>query len=50
VIKVMASGGMVTAGTDVFGVQFEPEVLGGVVDSAHRLGLAVLGHAHSLTL
>jgi len=49
VIKVMASGGMVTAGTDVFGVQFEPEVLCAVVDSAHRLGLAVLGHAHSLT-
>ena len=49
VIKVMASGGMVTAGTDVFGVQFEPEVLRSVVDSAHRLGLAVLGHAHSLS-
>ena len=48
VIKVMASGGMVTAGTDVFGTQFEPGVLGAVVDSAHRLGLAVLGHAHSL--
>lgn len=49
VIKVMASGGMVTAGTDVFGVQFEPDVLRAVVDSAHRLDLAVLGHAHSLT-
>lgn len=48
VIKVMASGGMVTAGTDVFGTQFEPEVLGALVDSAHRLGLAVLSHAHSL--
>lgn len=48
VIKVMASGGMLTAGTDVFGVQFAPEVLRAVVDSAHRLGLAVLGHAHSL--
>jgi imidazolonepropionase-like amidohydrolase len=48
VIKVMASGGMVTAGTDVFGVQFEPEVLRAVVDAAHRLGLAVLAHAQSL--
>lgn len=48
VIKVMASGGMVTAGTDVFGVQFEPDVLRALVDSAHRLGLAVLAHAHSL--
>jgi imidazolonepropionase-like amidohydrolase len=48
VIKVMASGGMMTAGTDVLGVQFEPEVLRAVVDSAHRLGLAVLAHAHSL--
>jgi imidazolonepropionase-like amidohydrolase len=48
VIKVMASGGMVTAGTDVFGVQFPPEVLAAVVDSAHRLGLAVLAHSHSL--
>jgi imidazolonepropionase-like amidohydrolase len=48
VIKVMASGGMLTAGTDLFGVQFAPEVLRAVVDSAHRLGLAVLGHAHSL--
>jgi imidazolonepropionase-like amidohydrolase len=49
VIKVMASGGMVTAGTDVFGVQFDPEVLDVLVDSAHRFGLAVLGHAHSLS-
>jgi imidazolonepropionase-like amidohydrolase len=48
VIKVMASGGMVTAGTDVFGVQFDPVVLAAVVESAHRMDLAVLGHAHSL--
>lgn len=48
VIKVMATGGMVTSGTDVFGVQFEPEVLRAVVESAHRLGLPVLAHAHSL--
>ncbi len=45
----MVSGGMVTAGTDVFGTQFEPEVLRVVVDSAHRLGLPVLAHAHPLT-
>jgi imidazolonepropionase-like amidohydrolase len=49
VIKVMASGGLVTAGTDVYGVQFTSEVLGAVVASAHRLGLGVLAHAHSLS-
>ncbi len=49
VIKVMASGGLVTAGTDVYGVQFSSEVLGVVVASAHRLGLGVLAHAHSLS-
>jgi imidazolonepropionase-like amidohydrolase len=48
VIKVMASGGMLTAGSDVFGVQFDPDALRAVVDAAHRRGLAVLAHAHSL--
>ena len=48
VIKVMVSGGMVTAGTDVFGVQFAPEVLQAVVQTSHGVGLAVLAHAHSL--
>ena len=48
VVKVMASGGLVTIGSDVFGVQFSAEELGAVVDTAHELGLQVLAHAHSL--
>jgi imidazolonepropionase-like amidohydrolase len=48
VIKVMASGGMLTAGTDSFGVQFTEEELRAVVDAAHEAGLQVLAHAHSL--
>ena len=48
VIKVMASGGMLTAGTDAFGVQFSDEELRAVVEAAHGAGLQVLAHAHSL--
>ncbi len=48
VLKVMASGGMLTAGTDSFGVQFSEEELRAVVDAAHHAGLQVLAHAHSL--
>jgi imidazolonepropionase-like amidohydrolase len=48
VVKVMASGGLVTAGTDVFGVQFESDDLRLLVDLAHERGLQVLAHAHSL--
>ena len=48
VIKVMASGGMLTLGSDVFGVQFTPEDLRVLVDTAHEQGLQVLAHAHSL--
>jgi imidazolonepropionase-like amidohydrolase len=48
VIKVMASGGMLTAGTDSFGVQFTEGELRAVVDAAHEAGLQVLAHAHSL--
>lgn len=48
VIKVMASGGMVTAGTDVLGVQFSPAELAAVVGAARAVGLQVLAHAHSL--
>jgi imidazolonepropionase-like amidohydrolase len=49
VVKVMASGGMLTTGTDVLGVQFSPEELRTVVEEAHDAGLAVLAHAHSLS-
>jgi imidazolonepropionase-like amidohydrolase len=48
VVKVMASGGMVTLGSDVFGVQFAPDELRALVDAAHVHSLQVLAHAHSL--
>jgi imidazolonepropionase-like amidohydrolase len=48
VVKVMASGGMTTAGTDPFGVQFDAADLRTLVDAAHAVGLPVLAHAHSL--
>jgi imidazolonepropionase-like amidohydrolase len=48
VIKVMASGGMTTAGTDVFGTQLTVDELRLLVDGAHERGLQVLAHAHSL--
>ncbi len=47
-VKVMASGGMLTTGTDVMGVQFSAEDLATVVSAAHDHGLAVTAHAHSL--
>jgi imidazolonepropionase-like amidohydrolase len=49
VIKVMASGGFLTPGTDMFGAQYEAEVLRTVVEAAHERGLQVLAHAHSVT-
>ena len=48
VLKVMASGGMITAGTDVFASQFSEEELVAVVEAGHQAGLKVLAHAHSL--
>ena len=48
VIKVMASGGMLTPGTDSFAVQFSAEELREVVEAGHEAGLQVLAHAHSL--
>ncbi len=48
VIKVMASGGMLTPGTDPYGVQFSDGELRAVVEAAHDAGLEVLAHAHSL--
>ncbi len=48
VIKVMASGGFLTAGTDMFGAQYPAEDLRVIVDAAHELGLRVLAHAHSV--
>ena len=48
VVKVMASGGMATDGSDVNGVQFGPDDLRLLVDCAHDAGLRVLAHTHSL--
>ncbi len=48
VIKVMASGGMLTQGTDSFGVQFGADELRALVEASHAAGLKVRAHAHSL--
>ncbi|SDF69003.1 amidohydrolase family protein [Pseudonocardia oroxyli] len=48
VIKVMASGGGLTPGTDVLAPQFTAADLRAVVDEAHRHGLPVTAHAHAL--
>ena len=48
VVKIMASGGLMTAGTDVLGTQFTLDDVRSVVDEAHRAGLPVAAHAHSV--
>ena len=48
VVKVMASGGMLTPGSEVFGVQFSADELRAAVEAAHDAGLRLLAHAHSL--
>jgi imidazolonepropionase-like amidohydrolase len=47
VVKVMASGGMVTTGSDVFNPQFSIEELRLLVEQAHAADLPVTAHAHS---
>lgn len=46
VIKVMVTGGRMTAGTTVDGCQFTAAELRAAVDEAHRQGLPITGHAH----
>ena len=46
IIKVMASGGVNTPGTDVMLTQFTTAELKLIVDRAHAAGLAVTAHAH----
>jgi imidazolonepropionase-like amidohydrolase len=46
VIKVMASGGVNTPGTDVMLTQFPTAELQLIVDRAHAAGVAVTAHAH----
>ncbi len=48
VVKVMASGGMLTPDSDIMGVQFSPEELATAVRTAHDAGLGIVAHAHSL--
>jgi len=47
-IKVMASGGFATPETDQLGAQFTVTELTEIVEAAHRTGLPVVAHAHSL--
>lgn len=48
VVKIMASGGLLTPGTDPLAAQFDLAELRAVADEAHRHGLPVTGHAHPL--
>lgn len=48
VIKVMASGGELTPGTDVTAASYSPAEMRALVDEAHRHGLPVTAHAHAV--
>ncbi|WP_020390282.1 amidohydrolase family protein [Kribbella catacumbae] len=48
VVKIMASGGVNTPGSDPASVQFSTEELLVVVEESHARGLPVTAHAHSL--
>jgi imidazolonepropionase-like amidohydrolase len=48
IVKIMASGGATTAGTDLMGSQFTGDELRLMVDAAHAAGLPVTVHAHGL--
>ncbi len=48
VIKVMASGGMSTPGTDVMRTQFTTNEMTMIVAQAHAAGMLVTAHAHGL--
>jgi imidazolonepropionase-like amidohydrolase len=47
-VKLMASGGAMTPGTDMAACQFTTAEVRAVVEEAHRLGLPVTAHAHAL--
>ena len=46
-VKIMVSGGAMTAGSDLLELQFGLDDVRLVVDEAHRRGLPVTAHAHS---
>ncbi len=48
VVKVMASGGFLTPGSDQLGAQFDVETLRHLVDAAHAAGLRIVAHTHSI--
>ena len=48
VVKVMASGGMSTPGTDVMRTQFTTDEMKMIVAQAHAAGMLVTAHAHGL--
>lgn len=48
VVKVVVSGGAMTAGSDLLALQFTAAEVAVVVAEAHRLGLPVTAHAHSV--
>lgn len=47
-VKIMASGGVMTPGTDVMTCQFADHEVRAVVDEAHALGLPITAHAHGV--
>jgi imidazolonepropionase-like amidohydrolase len=47
-VKIMATGGVLTPSTDIRACQFTLTELRVVVDESHRLGLPVTAHAHAL--
>ncbi|MGZ0148806.1 amidohydrolase family protein [Kribbella sp. WER1] len=48
VVKVMASGGVLTPGTDTMSAQFTLDELTAAVDEAHAHGVPITAHAHAL--
>jgi imidazolonepropionase-like amidohydrolase len=46
VIKIMASGGISTAGSSVMGAEFTDEEFDALIDEAHRRGRKVAAHGH----
>ncbi|TCC43928.1 amidohydrolase family protein [Kribbella capetownensis] len=49
VIKIMASGGAMTPGSDTMSPQFTGDELRAAVNQAHDLGLPITAHAHALS-
>ncbi len=47
-IKVMASGGNMTPGSNVYAAQYSVQELSAVVEEAHRLGRRVAAHCHGV--